>query len=240
MRISIRKSLLCLCSIFLAALPIFAGMAGASNKTRHNDRLKNCGTVLREILDVPDDIPRDVLDKADCVIVFPSVLKASRRSGGTYGRGAMSCRQGNDFKDAWGAPAMVRLDGGSFGWQIHGKNTDLVLLVMDEGAAKGVLKNKVKLGADASAAAGPVGRDSSTGAVATRPVQILSYSRARGLFAGVSLDGSTIRPDNGGNRRLYGRKVPAIEIALSGVVAVPEEAEEMISALGTKTLNHGA
>jgi lipid-binding SYLF domain-containing protein len=215
-------------------------MASASNNTKDDDRLRNCGTVLREILDVPDDIPRDLLDKADCVVVFPSVLKASHKGGGSYGRGAMSCRQGDDFKGPWGAPTMMALDGGSFGWRIGGKATDLVLLVMNECAARGILNNKVKLGADASVAAGPVGRDSSVASHATLRADILSYSRARGQFAGVSLEGSTIRPDNGDNRRLYGRKIPARDIALSGTVPVPPIAGELISTLDTRTPKHRA
>jgi lipid-binding SYLF domain-containing protein len=235
-----RKLLSCLSSILLAVLPTFAEVASASNRTKDDDRLRNSGTVLREILDVPDDIPRDLLDKADCVVVFPSVLKSSRKGGGSYGRGAMSCRQGGDFTGPWGAPTMMALDGGSFGWQIGGEATDLVLLVMNECGARGILNSKVKLGADASVAAGPVGRDSSAGSDATLRTQILSYSRVRGLFAGVSLEGSTIRPDNGDNRRLYGREIPARDIALSGTVAIPPAAGELISTLGTKTAKHRA
>jgi lipid-binding SYLF domain-containing protein len=235
-----RKLISCLSSIVLAVLPIFAEMASASNETRDDDRLRNCGTVLREILDVPDDIPRDLLDKADCVVVFPSVLRASFKGAGSYGRGAMSCRQGDGFKGPWGAPTMMALDGGSFGFQIGGKSTDLVLLVMNECGARGMLNSKVKLGADASVAAGPVGRDSPAGSDATLRTQILSYSRTRGLFAGVSLKGSTIRPDNGDNRRLYGKNIPAMDIALSGTVAVPPAAGELISTLDTKTLKHRA
>ena len=219
---------------------MFAETASASSRTKGDDRLRNSGTVLREILDVPDYIPRELLDKADCVVVFPSVLKATRKGGGSYGRGAMSCRQGDGFKGPWGAPTMMALDGGSFGYQIGGEATDLVLLVMNECGVIGILNSKVKLGADASVAAGPVGRDSSAGSDATLRTQILSYSRARGLFAGVSLEGSTIRPDNSDNRRLYGRKIPARDIALSGTVGVPPAAGELISTLDTKTLKHRA
>jgi lipid-binding SYLF domain-containing protein len=235
-----RKLFCCLSSILMAVLPIFAEMASASNKTRDDDRLRNSGTVLKEILDVPDDIPRDLLDRAVCVVVFPSVLRASHKSGGSYGRGAMSCRQGDDFKGPWGAPTMMALDGGSFGWQIGGKATDLVLLVMNERAARGILNSKVKLGADASVAAGTVGRDSSAGSDATLRTQILSYSRVRGLFARLSLEGSTIRPDNGDNRRLYGRKIPARDIVLSGTVPAPPAAGELISTLDTRTPKHRA
>jgi lipid-binding SYLF domain-containing protein len=235
-----RKLLICLTSILLTFLPPLAELASASDKTKDDDRLRNCGTVLREILDVPDDIPQDLLDKADCVVVFPSVLKAAFIVGGSYGRGVMSCRQGDDFKGPWGAPTMMALEGGSFGFQIGGEATDFVLLVMNEGGARGILSSKVKLGADASVAAGPVGRDSSAESDATLRAEILSYSRARGLFAGVSLEGSTIRPDNGDNRRLYGRKIPARDIVLSGTVAVPPAAGELISTLDIKTPKHRA
>jgi lipid-binding SYLF domain-containing protein len=236
----VRKLLVCLSSILLTVLPSLAEVANASDKNKDDDRLKNCGTVLREILDVPDDIPQNLLDKADCVVVFPSVLKAAFIVGGNYGRGAMSCRQGDDFKGPWGAPTMMALEGGSFGFQIGGQATDFVLLVMNEGGARGILSSKVKLGADASVAAGPVGRDSSAESDVSLRAEILSYSRARGLFAGVSLEGSTIRPDNGDNRRLYGRKIPARDIVLSGIVAVPPAAGELISTLDTRTPSHRA
>ena len=233
-----RKLLTCLSSILLAVLPFFAEVASASDQTKDDDRLRNCGTVLKEILDVPDDVPQDLLDKADCVVVFPSVLKAAFIVGGSYGRGAMSCRKGQNFKGPWGAPTMMALEGGSFGFQIGGQATDFVLLVMNESGANGILTSKVKLGADASVAAGPVGRDASADTDATLRAEILSYSRARGLFAGISLEGSTIRPDNGDNRRVYGRKIPARSIVLSGAVAVPPAAERLISTLDAKTPRH--
>ena len=233
-----RKFLTCLNSILLAVLPLLAEVANASDQTKDDDRLRNCGTVLKEILDVPDDIPQDLLDKADCVVVFPSVLKAAFIVGGSYGRGAMLCRRGEDFKGPWGAPTMMALEGGSFGLQIGGEATDFVLLVMNDRGARGILASKVKLGGDASVAAGPVGRDASADTDATLRAEILSYSRARGLFAGVSLEGSTIRPDNGDNRRVYGRKIPARDIVLSGRVAVLPAAEQLISPLDAKTPRH--
>jgi len=233
-----RKLLTCLsCTLFVFA-PLFAEVANASDQSKEDDRLKNCGTVLKEILDVPDDIPQDLLDKADCVVVFPSVLKAAFIVGGSYGRGAMSCRKGEDFRGPWGAPTMMALEGGSFGFQIGGQATDFVLLVMNESGARGILASKVKLGGDASAAAGPVGRDSSAETDATLRSEILSYSRARGLFAGVSLEGSTIRPDNGDNRRVYGKRISAKEIVLSGTVPVPAAAEQLISTLDSRTPKH--
>ena len=233
-----RKLLTCLSCILFAFAPLFAEVASASNQTKDDDRLKNCGTVLKEILDVPDNIPQDLLDKADCVVVFPSVIKAAFIVGGSYGRGAMSCRKGEDFRGPWGAPTMMALEGGSFGFQIGGQATDFVLLVMNESGARGILASKVKLGGDASVAAGPVGRDASADTDATFRSEILSYSRARGLFAGVSLEGSTIRPDSGDNARVYGKKISARDIVLSGKVPVPPAAEQLISTLDAKTPKH--
>jgi lipid-binding SYLF domain-containing protein len=233
-----RKLLICLSSIFFVLAPLFAEVASAADETKDDDRLRNCGTVLKEILEVPDDIPQDLLDKADCVVVFPSVLKAAFIVGGSYGRGAMSCRKGEDFRGPWGAPTMMALEGGSFGFQIGGQATDFVLLVMNERGARGILASKVKLGGDASIAAGPVGRDASADTDATLRSEILSYSRARGLFAGISLEGSTIRPDNGNNKRVYGRKIPARDIVLSAEVTVPPAAQQLISTLDARTPRH--
>jgi len=233
-----RKLWPCLGGILLGVLPLLAEVASASDQSKDDDRLRNCGTVLNEILSVPDNIPQDLLDKADCVVVFPSVLKAAFIVGGSYGRGAMSCRKGEDFRGPWGAPTMMALEGGSFGLQIGGQATDFVLLVMNERGARGILASKVKLGGDASVAAGPVGRDASADTDATLRSEILSYSRARGLFAGVSLEGSTIRPDNGDNRRVYGKKIPARDIVLSGTVAVPPAAQQLVSTLDDRTPKH--
>ncbi len=233
-----RKLVPCISSILLALVALLGEVASASDQTKDDDRLRNSGTVLKEILGVPDSIPQDLLDKADCVVVFPSVLKAAFIVGGSYGRGAMSCRKGEDFKGAWGAPTMMALEGGSFGFQIGGQATDFVLLVMNDRGASGILASKVKLGADASVAAGPVGRDAAADTDATLRAEILSYSRARGLFAGISLEGSTIRPDNGDNRQVYGKNIPAKDIVLAGTVPVPPAAEELISTLDARTPTH--
>jgi lipid-binding SYLF domain-containing protein len=233
-----KKPLTCLISILLVVLPILSSSVSAAEPEKDEDRLRNSGTALKEILDVPDDIPRDLLDKADCVVVFPSVLKAAFIVGGSYGRGAMSCRRGEDFRGSWGAPTMMALEGGSFGFQIGGEATDFVLLVMNERGASGILSSKVKLGADASAAAGPVGRTTSAETDATLRADLLSYSRARGAFIGVSLEGSTIRPDNGANRQIYGQDLSAKEIVLSGHVAIPPAAQAMISTLDSRTPRH--
>src|ERR1700730_5557996 len=235
-----RRMMSCLSSIVFVALPLLTQVASASNHTKDDERLRNSGTVLKEILDVPDRITEDVLDKADCVVVFPSVLKAAFIVGGSYGRGAMSCRKGEDFRGPWGPPTMMALEGGSFGFQIGGEATDFVLLVMNERGASGILASKVKLGGEASVAAGPVGRDASAESDATLRAEILSYSRARGLFAGVSLEGSTVRPDNGDNQRVYGRKIPAKDIVLYGKVSVPPAARKMVSTLDAKTPKHRA
>jgi lipid-binding SYLF domain-containing protein len=217
----------------LIALPVLA-----NDQEKDQDRLKSAGVVLQEILNIPDNIPQDLLDKADCVVVFPSVLKAAFVVGASYGRGVMACRQGENFNGPWGAPTMMALEGGSFGLQLGGEATDFVLLVMNDRGASGILSSKVKLGGDASAAAGPVGRDASAETDVSLRAEILSYSRARGLFAGVSLQGSTIRPDNGSNEKIYGRRVSAREITLLGGVPAPASAEQLISILNARTAKH--
>jgi lipid-binding SYLF domain-containing protein len=227
-----------LSSVLLTLSPIVSEAASASDQSKDDDRLRNCGAVLKEVLNVPDNIPQDLLDKADCVVVFPSVVKAAFIVGGSYGRGAMSCRRGQEFRGPWGAPTMMALEGGSFGFQIGGDATDFVLLVMNESGARGILASKVKLGGDAAVAAGPVGRDAQADTDASMRAEILSYSRTRGLFAGVSLEGSTIRPDNGDNRRVYGKNIPARDIVLSGKVEVPQAAEQFISTLDARTPKH--
>jgi lipid-binding SYLF domain-containing protein len=228
----------CLLGITLILQPTGASVARAASKDKDEDRLKDCGTVLKEILDIPDNIPQDLLDKADCVVVYPSVLKAAFVVGGSYGRGAMTCRKGENFTGAWSAPTMMALEGGSFGFQIGGQATDFVLLVMNEGGARGILAGKVKLGGDASVAAGPVGRDASAETDVTLRSEILSYSRSRGLFAGISLEGSTIRPDNKANEQIYGKKLEAKQIVLSDQASVPAAAEQLVSTLDAKTPRH--
>lgn len=214
---------------------VFAAVNTTANDDKDQSRLQNAGMVLSEILNVPDNVPQQLLDKADCVVVFPSVVKAAFGVGGSYGRGAMTCRQGEHFNGRWGAPTMMALEGGSFGFQIGGQATDFVLLVMNDRGANGILASKVKLGADASAAAGPKGRDLSAETDATMRAEILSYSRSRGAFAGVSLEGSTIRPDNDANEQIYGRKISAKQIVMSGAVPVPPAAHQLISTLDSRT-----
>jgi lipid-binding SYLF domain-containing protein len=198
---------------------------------KEQDRVENSGKVMQEILNAPDSIPQSVLDKADCVVVLPSVVKAAFIVGASYGRGVMTCRHGKDFQGKWGAPTMMALEGGSAGLQIGGQATDYILLLMNSRSATAILSSKVKLGGDASAAAGPVGRTASAETDVTMRSEILSYSRARGAFAGVSLAGSTLRPDNGANENLYGKKIEAKDIVLQGAVKAPPSASTLISTL---------
>jgi lipid-binding SYLF domain-containing protein len=217
----------------LAAISILsAGVAWAQKK--ETDRLKECGTVTEEILAVPDAIPQDLLDKAECVVAFPSVKKFAFGVGGSYGRGAMVCRSGKNYTGPWGAPAMYALEGGNIGFQLGGQATDFVLLVMNDKGARSVLSSKVKLGADASAAAGPKGRAASAETDVVMKAEILSYSRSRGLFAGVSLEGSTLRSDGGANKNLYGRDLSASQI-IAGAVKAPAAAQVFISTLNRKS-----
>jgi len=214
----------------LALAPISLAGSAASLSTEQ-DRLQNAGKVMQEILQVPDDIPRDLLDKARCVIVMPSVLKAAFVVGGSYGRGAMVCRTGKDFTGPWGAPAMYALEGGSVGFQIGGEATDFVLLVINDRGVDSLLRTKVKLGADASVAVGPKGRTASADTDAYMRSEILAYSRARGAFAGISLEGSTLRPDGDGNRDLYGREISATEIIRESAVRTPEAGQALDATL---------
>src|SRR5215471_1110420 len=227
----VTKQLISLMVAFaLVALPL-----SAESDKKEKERLENCGTVLKEIMDIPDDIPQDLIDKTECVIIYPSVIKAAFIFGGSYGRGAMTCRTGEHYTGPWSAPTMMALMGGSFGLQLGGQATDFVLLVMNPRGAHAILSSKVKLGADASVAAGPKGRNAQAATDVTLRAEVLAYSRARGLFAGVSLEGSTLRPDNGGNEKLYGKTVEAVDIVRKGAVAVPPSAQELISILNKKS-----
>jgi SH3 domain-containing YSC84-like protein 1 len=211
------------------------GLPVHAQDKKEAERLENCGTVIKEIMDIPDDIPQDLIDKAECVIIYPSVLKAAFVVGGSYGRGAMTCRSGEHFTGPWGAPTMMALEGASIGFQLGGQATDFVLLVMNPRGARAILSSKVKLGADASAAAGPKGRNAEASTDVTMRAEVLTYSRARGLFAGVSLTGSTVRPDNNANEKVYGKEVDAKDIVFKGAVRVPEAAQALIAYLNRKT-----
>jgi lipid-binding SYLF domain-containing protein len=217
-------------SVLLVGMALLtATICGANNKAQR--RLETSGEVMQEIMNIPENIPQSVLEKAECVIVFPSVLKAAFVFGASYGRGAMVCRTGEHFRGPWGAPAMFALEGGSFGFQIGGQATDLVLLIMNERGASSILGSKVKLGGDASVAAGPVGRDAAANTDAYMRAEILSYSRTRGLFAGISLEGSTLRPDDDATADVYGRKLTAREIVLDGNFRVPASGRHLVAVL---------
>jgi SH3 domain-containing YSC84-like protein 1 len=220
----IRKSILVVCLGLLASTTLFA-------KNKEQERLENSGVVMQEIMNLPDNIPQDVMERAECVIVFPSVLKAAFVVGASYGRGAMVCRTGKEFHGPWGSPAMFALEGGSIGFQIGGQATDLVLLIMNDRGAQSILSSKVKLGGDASIAAGPVGRDASADTDAFMRSEILSYSRTRGVFVGVSLEGSTLRPDDDATADVYGRRLSAREIVIDGHVGVPPSGRHLVDVL---------
>jgi lipid-binding SYLF domain-containing protein len=199
-------------------------LAFSAGNEKETDRVKDAGVVLKEILSIPDDIPKDLLDDAECVIVLPSVKKVAIGIGGAFGRGVMVCRTGEHFTGPWGAPAMYALEGGNFGFQLGAQATDFVLLVVNPRGAESLMGSKIKLGADASAAAGPKGRTATAATDVAMRAEILSYSRSRGLFAGISLEGSSLRPDNGANEKLYGRKLTAKEILREGRVSSPAAA----------------
>lgn len=217
--------------VFLMSVPVLF----AAEDTHEQDRVKDAGVVLKEILNIPDDIPQDLLNKAECVIILPSVKKGAFGIGGSYGRGVMVCRGGAHYTGRWGAPAMYALEGVSIGFQLGGQATDFVLLVMNPKGAASLLSSKVKLGADASAAAGPKGRTAEGATDIVMNAEILSYSRNKGLFAGVSLEGSTLRSDGGANENLYGKKLTAKEIIREGRVGVPACARELVGMLNSKS-----
>ena len=214
----------------VAILILTISVAPCYGLDREADRLAAAATVVREILDIPDGVPQELLDKAECIVVMPSVKKLAFGIGGSYGKGAMVCRSGNGFDGPWGAPSMYRLEGGNFGFQLGGEATDFIFLVMNRKGVKSLLKSKVKLGVDASAAAGPKGRTTGAATDATMSAEILTYSRARGLFAGVAIEGSTLRPDNGANEKIYRRKLTAQQIVLKKR-RVPAEGKELVRLL---------
>jgi lipid-binding SYLF domain-containing protein len=230
-QVGMKKVAAWLLTICLAAVPAFA----AANDEKEEDRVEEAGRVLKEILNIPDNIPPDLLDKAECLVILPSVKKGAFGVGGSYGRGVMICRSGPHYTGPWGPPALYALEGVSIGFQLGGQATDFVLLVMNPSGARSLLSSKVKLGADASAAAGPKGRTAEGATDIVMQAEILSYSRNRGLFAGVSLEGSTLRSDGSANEKLYGKKLDAKDIIVDRKVAVPPSAKELVSLLNTKS-----
>src|ERR1700674_3352018 len=217
------------------ALVLLRASAFAAKNEKEQERVKEAGEVLKEILNIPDDIPQDLLDKAECVIILPSVIKGAIGLGGSYGRGVMVCRSGEHYTGKWGAPAMYALEGISIGFQLGGQATDFVLLVINPKGARSLLSSKVKLGADASAAAGPKGRTAEGATDIVMNAEILSYSRSKGLFAGISLEGSSLRSDGSANEKLYGRKLTAKEIIREGKVSSPSSAQELVALLNKKS-----
>lgn len=212
----------------LGATPLVA-------QQKEHERLEEAGTVLKEILNIPEGIPADLLDKAECVIVFPSVKKGALIVGASYGRGALICRSGERFTGPWGAPAMFALEGLSIGFQIGGQGTDFVLLVMNPKGASSVLTSKVKLGADASVAGGPKGRTAAAATDIVMAAEILSYSRSKGLFAGVSLEGSTLRGDGDANKAVYGRELSPKDIVRDAGVKAPAAVRALVGILTSKS-----
>src|SRR5215467_8950378 len=225
-----KKVIVCVLVSLLCSLNV-----SAANDEHEADRVKDAGEVLQEILNIPDNIPQELLDKAECIVVLPSVKKGAFGIGGSYGRGVMICRGGEHYKGKWGAPALYALEGVSIGFQLGGQATNFVLLVMNPKGATSLLSSKVKLGADASAAAGPKGRTAEGATDIVMNAEILSYSRNKGLFAGVSLEGSTLRSDGSANEKLYGRKLSAKEIIRGGKMGVPSCAQELVSLLDKKS-----
>jgi lipid-binding SYLF domain-containing protein len=200
----------------LLALIVAAPLMASDSDSTEQERLDSSAQALQEILDIPDALPKELLNKAECVAVMPSVKKFALGVGGSYGKGVLVCRTGKTYTGPWGAPAMYRLEGASIGFQLGGQATDFLLLIMNNRGVESLLKSKVKLGADATVAAGPKGRAAMAATDAFMHAEILAYSRSRGLFAGVSLEGSTLRQDNGANEKLYGHKVSAREIVARG------------------------
>jgi len=225
-----KKALAVTLAAALVALPL-----AAQKQSKEEERLAECGTVLKEILNIPDNIPKELIDKAECVVVFPSVKKFAIGIGGSYGRGAIICRSGEKFTGGWGPPAMFALEGGNIGFQLGGQATDFVLLVMNPKGANSVLGSKVKLGADAAAAVGPKGRAAGAQTDVVMKAEILTYSRSRGLFAGVSLEGSTLRSDGGANKKIYGRDLSARDIVRGGTMKAPAAASAMVAVLNKQT-----
>lgn len=213
---------------------ITSNTARGADDNSEQERLKAAGDVLKELLNGPNGIPLSVLNKSECVIVLPSVKKAGFIVGAQYGRGAMTCRSGSNFDGDWSAPIMMQSSGGSFGLQAGGQATDFVVLVMNDKGARTMLHGKAKLGGDASVAAGPVGREAEASTNATMSAEMLSYSHTQGVFAGVSLSGTSLGPDSGANEKIYGKKISGEQI-FGGSVQAPASAELMLSTLKEKS-----
>lgn len=212
-----------------------SGTAIAQKGEKEQDRVKDAGYVMKEQLNARPGIPTGVLNKAECVIVLPSMRKAGFILAGSYGRGIMTCRTGEEFSGPWSAPTMMQSSGGSFGFQAGGQSTDMVVLVMNERGGRALMKGKAKLGADASVAAGPFGRNAEASTNAAMNAEMLSYARAQGIFLGASLSGASLGPDSGANEKLYGKKVTARQIIEQGAVQSPASAKVLLQVLTEKS-----
>jgi len=210
----VKKKMMVLALCLAVASPMFA-------QKKEAERLDNSATVLRELLVGNSGLPTSILDQADCVVIFPSVKKIAVGIGGSYGRGVLICRNGGEMNGDWGAPAMYKLDQGSIGVQLGSTATDFVLVVMNKKGAEQVLNGKTKLGANAAAAAGPTGAQATGYNAASMHVDVLTYSRSKGLFAGVSLEGATMDSDDDANKALYGKSIGAKDIVEGGQAVVP-------------------
>jgi len=214
---------------------VITNIAIAEDNATEQERVKESGNVIKELANSSSGIPIGLLQKAECVIVLPSVKKAGFIVGASYGRGVMTCRGGANFNGPWSAPTMMQSSGGSFGLQAGGQATDFVVLVMNDKGARALMKGKAKLGADASIAAGPVGRNAEASTNAAMSAEMLSYSRAQGVFAGVSLSGASLGPDGGANEKLYGKKVDAAQIIDGSAGPAPASAKELLEVLTQKS-----
>ena len=210
------KSLRIRAFLTLVVLLIVPAVISLAKDSDDEQRLQKAATVLGEIINIPDNIPQDLIDKSECVIVLPSVKKFAIGFGASWGKGAMVCRSGEKFDGKWGAPAAFALKAGNVGFQLGGEATDFVLLIMNPKGVNALLADEVKLGGAISAAAGPKGRDATAETDAQMKAEVLSYSRSKGLFAGISLEGSTLRQDKDANKSLYGHDISAKEIVLEG------------------------
>lgn len=206
------------------ALPLIA-------QKKEDTRLQDSATVLQQILNENNGLPKSILNQSDCVLIFPSVKKVAIGIGGSYGRGALVCRQGAAMKGKWGAPAMYALDQGSIGVQLGSTATDFVLVVMNQKGAEQILNGKTKLGSNAAAAAGPTGAQATAYNAASMQADVLTYSRSKGLFAGVSLEGASMDTDGGANKTLYGKDMSAKEIVTGATV--PASAKPLVDLLDT-------
>ena len=217
-------------AVFTLVAAALCSVAMTARADTPDERVKAASQAFQELVNADNGIPRDLLNKASCVIVLPGVKKGGFIVGGQYGKGVMSCRSGANFNGKWGAPVMMHSSGGSIGFQAGGESTDFVILVMNDDGARTVLKGKAKLGADASVAAGPVGRDAEASTSGNLSAQMLSYSRSKGVFGGVSLNGTTLGPDDDDNEKLYGKKVTGEQIH-SGSVTAPASAAPLLAEL---------